>query len=300
MSTITDRDDGLVFKKDYFDDPAAWHAFAALLKDVFGIDLGPLALLGGHDRTSMPSALFDADGACVANFTAFSMPLVVNGRPVKAAGLQSGAVRPDYRGRGLFRDLTRATLDRCAEAGFEAIALYTDKPGLYEPYGFRIVPQSRFSGPPPQLQKTATLSRRLDIRNSDDLALVQTALAQRLPVSARFAVADQATMFLLNAYYNDRVMLDYLADHRVVIAWQASSDGAFELLDIVGPEIPSLDAILGALDLRPTHVIVHFPPDRLDWQGAAEPIDGDLVFMMRCAPELIPVEPFSLSPMAEF
>ena len=298
MSMIADRD-GLIFKQDYFDDPAAWHAFAGLLEDVFGIDLGPLALLGGHDRTSMPSALFDAEGACVANFTAFSMSLVVNGRLVKAAGLQSGAVRPEYRGRGLFRDLTRATLDRCADAGFEAIALYTDKPGLYEPHGFRIVPQSRFSGSPPQLHKTVTPSRRLDIRNSDDLALIQAALAERLPVSARFAVADQATMFLLNAYFNDHVMLDYLADHRAVVAWQASSNDAFELLDIVGPEIPPLDAILSALGPRPAHVIVHFPPDLLDWQGTPERI-YDLVFMMRCATELVPLEPFCLSPMAEF
>lgn len=292
--------EGLTFRQDYFDDPAGWRAIAELLRDVFGVDISPLDRLGGHDTTNMPSAWFDADGHCVANFSAFSMPLMIDGKVIKAAGLQSGAVRPEWRGRGLFRDLIRLTLDRCAESGFEAIVLYTDKPGLYQPYDFSVVPQHRFSGPPPQLGRPAPACRRLDIRNSDDLALVQGSLSQRLPVSARFAVVDQAKMFLLNAYLVDDVTLDYLPEYRTVVAWRTSEAGAFELLDIAGPEIPPLDAVLGALDLRPEQVIVHFPPDRLGWDGQPEREDGDLVFMMRCPAATIPTEPFCLSPMAEF
>jgi GNAT superfamily N-acetyltransferase len=59
------------------------------------------------------------------------MPLVVNGRVVRAAGYQSGAVRPDYRGQGLYRTLMKRAFDWAERGGFEAGILLTDKPGLY-------------------------------------------------------------------------------------------------------------------------------------------------------------------------
>lgn len=290
----------LIFRQDYFDDPAGWLAISDLLKDIFGVDISPLNVLGGHDRSNMPSAWFDTDGRCVANFSAFSMPLMIEGRRVKAAGLQSGAVRPEYRGRGLFRELTRITLQRCEEAGYEVIVLYTDKPGLYLPSGFVTVPQFRFSGPAPAAAGMAATARRLDIRQPADLTLVRTALANRTPVSNRFAVADQALMFLLNAYLVEDVSLSFIEEFSAVIAWRTAEDGRFELLDVAAPTIPPLAAILAALGQTTVHATVHFPPDRLDWQATPVKDEGDLVFMMRCAPGLIPAEPFCLSPMAEF
>ena len=85
---------GPTFRQGYFSDPAAWAGLVALLQDTFGIDVGIQDRFGGPDPTSMPFGYFDEAGACVANFSAFSMPVVIEGRLVKAAGFQSGAVRP--------------------------------------------------------------------------------------------------------------------------------------------------------------------------------------------------------------
>ncbi|MBB2673956.1 UNVERIFIED_ORG: GNAT superfamily N-acetyltransferase [Rhizobium esperanzae] len=104
---------GLNFRQEYFGDPAGWAALVRLLQDIFGIDIGPLQQLGGPDPTSMPFGWFDADGELAANLSAFALPFVLNGRIVHAAGLQSGAVRPQWRGRGLYRDLTVKALDWC-------------------------------------------------------------------------------------------------------------------------------------------------------------------------------------------
>ena len=295
-----DRQD-LVFRQDYFDEPGGWQAITDLLRDIFGVDISPLDRFGGHDRSNMPSAFFDRDGCCVANFSAFAMPLMIDGRSIKAAGLQSGAVRPAFRGLGLFRDLIRITLDRCETAGFETLVLYTDKPGLYTPYGFRVVPQHRVSGPAPaRLAQASTAARRLDMARPEDLALMPQLLAGRRPVSERFAVADQALMFLLNTVLVDGVMLDYLPDHAAAIAWRIGDSRRFELLDVVGSSKPSLATILSGLAVDAQTIDVHFPPDLLQWNGDPVSDDGDLVFMMRCDPALIPVEPFCLSPMAEF
>ena len=292
---------GLVRREDFFGDPAGWAAVRDLLEDVFGIDLGPLDRLGGPDPSSLPSAYFDVAGRCVANFTAFSMPLMIDGRTVKAAGLQSGAVRTEYRGRGLFRDLVRRTLERCDAGGFEAIALYTDKPALYEPYGFSVVPEHRFCGPAPVVPAgSGPATRRLDLHDAADLALLRRLLRERTPVSQRFAVCGQATMFLINALFLDRLTLSHMPTQDAVIAWRAGDDGTFELLDVIATEVPLLATILQALGVRPARMEVAFPPDRLDWQGEAVAEAGDLRFMMRGKAGLLPAGPGRLSPMAEF
>ncbi|NVP54759.1 hypothetical protein [Mycoplana rhizolycopersici] len=59
---------GLIFREDYFDDPAGWAAVKALLVDVFGVDVKPLDRLGGPDRTLMSSAWFDEKRAMRREF----------------------------------------------------------------------------------------------------------------------------------------------------------------------------------------------------------------------------------------
>ncbi|MDI7864771.1 GNAT family N-acetyltransferase [Rhizobiaceae bacterium n13] len=293
---------GLTFRQDYFDDPQGWCAISDLLLETFGVDISPLDKLGGHDRTNLPSAFFDDGGRCIANLSAFSMPLMIDGGVVRAAGLQSGAVRPEYRGRGLFRELIRITLARCEAHGYEALVLYTDKPGLYEPHGFVTIPQQHFRGPPPPpLPRGAVRPMRpLRIDDPEDLALIKRVLAERTPVSSRFAVTAQSEMFLLNSYLVSGTRLAYLHQSDAVVAWRQSETRGFELLDIAGQQIPALATILAALDAEPGHVTVHVPPDRLEWEGTPEAAAGDLVFMVRGTPSLIPDKPFCLSPMAEF
>jgi GNAT superfamily N-acetyltransferase len=292
--------DGLLYREDYFADPSGWQAIKDLLLDIFDVDIAPLDALGGPDPTSMPSAYFDADGRCVANFTAFAMPLVFNTRLVKATGLQSGAVRPEYRGRGVFRDLIRRTLQRCDAAGFEAAVLYTDKPGLYTPHGFSVVPQYRFSGPPPERPAMPSAHSTRRLAPLADVGALRHLLAQRTPVSNRFAVVGQVEMFLLNMSFAEDIQVDLMPDGSAAIAWRQDADGTFELLDIAGLRIPRMAEILHALDVTPPRVTCFFPPDRLDWRGDALEDKGELVFMMRCAPELLPNTPTCLSPMAEF
>lgn len=289
---------GLTLRQDYFADPAAWNALVDLLQDTFSIDINLQAAFGGPDPSSMPSGYFDGDGRCVANFSAFSMPMMINGRAIKAAGYQSGAVRPEWRERGLYRDLMQRTFERTAAEGYELDLLLTDKPALYERYGFRTLPQHVFIARMPKLQKSDRTARQLSLDAPDDLRLVKTLLQGRQPVSDRFAVIRQMEMFLLNACFNPAIRLTALGDE-AVIAW--TFDGAtFWLLDVAGTAIPSLSTILSALDLEPDRIEICFSPDRLDCDVSVEPYEGYTMLMARGKAADDIAEPILLSPMAEF
>ena len=292
------RDHGLTLRQDYFDDPSAWNALVDLLQDTFSIDVSILDQFDGPDRTSMPFGYFDADGRCVANFSAFSMPMIINGRVVKAAGYQSGAVRPEWRKRGLYRDLMQRAFAHTATEGYELDLLLTDKPALYERYSFRILPQHIFVAQTPTLQKSDLSARQLSLDAPDDLRLIKTLLQDRQPASAQFAVVRQMEMFLLNASFNSAIRLTALGDDTVV-AW--TFDGAtFWLLDIVGTAIPSLATIVSALDIEPERIEICFSPDRLDCEVSLEPYDGYTMLMVRGKAAADIVGPLMLSPMAEF
>ena len=290
---------GLAFRSDYFGDPAAWQAVADLLEDTFGIDVTALDRFGGPDPTCTAFAWFDDSGACIANISAFALPLVIDGVFVNAAGLQSGAVRPSHRSQGLYRDVMQAALDHCDEKGFEAVTLLTETPDLYRRYGFRTLQQHSFSGSAPQDGRAGPV-RRLDIENHGDISLLGRLLEGRKPVSNRFAPLRQREMFLFNALLMPDVNIDLLEAADAAVAWRLGADGGFELLDIVGARIPGLADILASLGLSPPRVTVHFAPDQLAWDGEAMPDEGDMVLMLRSTTQLQPKEPFALPPMAEF
>jgi len=290
---------GLIFRQDYFGDTDAWLALAALLESTFGIDVTTMDRLGGPGPSSVPFAFFDAAGTCIANITAFSLPLVVGGTFVRAAGLQSGAVRPDFRGRGLYRTVMRAALDHCEAEGFEAVALLTDTPELYRRYGFRPLALHRFAGPAPA-DGTPGPVRRLDMASEADVTVLARMLEGRRPVSDRFAPLRQKEMFLFNAALDTDLRLDLMEEVNAVIAWRREEDGSFGLVDIAGARIPPLADILASLRVASPHVTAHFAPDHLGWEARAVPQTGDLVLMLRAAEDLRPALPFGLPPTAEF
>ncbi|MEI4872725.1 GNAT family N-acetyltransferase, partial [Klebsiella pneumoniae] len=78
-----------------------------LVADIFGVDVTPLDRLG-HDPSVVSFGWWSA-GVLVATVSLYQQSLVLMGEPVAAFGVQSVATRPEWRRRGLFRDLmTRA------------------------------------------------------------------------------------------------------------------------------------------------------------------------------------------------
>jgi GNAT superfamily N-acetyltransferase len=292
--------DGLRLRSGYFGDRPAFLALADLLEDTFDIDIRLVDRFGGPDPTSMPFGYFDMTGRCVANFSAVSMPLVIDGRPVRAVGYQSGAVRPEFRGKGLYRDLMRHAFAWAEAQDFELGILLTDKPALYEPYGFRSMPQHVFRGPAPTGTSRPT-ARVLNIEDGGDIAPIRRLLPARQPVSSLFAVTGHWIEFPLNACFDPTIRLSHIPGLDAIVAWRLG-EGVFELLDIVACEVPPLAAVVGTLGIEQSVIAVHFPPDRLEWKSyrpEAYRSACDLM-MMPMRPVKMPDKPFRLPPTAEF
>jgi GNAT superfamily N-acetyltransferase len=290
---------GLTLRQRYFSDLSAFQALADLLQDVFGIDISLQNRLGGSDPSSMPFGYFDDTGRCVANFSAFSMPVVIGGRVVRAAGYQSGAVRPEFRGRGLYRDLMQRAFAWADADGFEAGILLTDKPDLYRSYGFQVVPQFLFCGDFPQNASREIDAQDLDLANANDLHLVSDILAKRQPVSGVFAVQRQSEMFLLNALFDPQIRLSHLPALDAVIAFKICGD-TLQILDIAAGQIPLMADICSALGVAADRIEVFFPQDRLGWTGAPRPYAGSCALMIRGLDPFAIASPAMLSPMADF
>ncbi len=283
-----------VMRHDFFADQAAAAAYAALMDAVFSIDVVARDAKAGTDPAWIAFAAFADDGACVASVETAVLRLLCDGESVMATGLRSVAVHPDWRGRGLFRDLTLQALDWCGHCA-GPVLLYTGEPALYTRFGFAPVAQHAFVGTPPTLGGGEP-ARALDLAKSSDLDLMKRLLAIRAPVSTRCALTGAPSLLLTALDGSD----DLVAMHSPTldaVAIIEIDNGTLTLADIVAATIPSIGELLATLP-RARRLRTLFPPDRLGWAGAPQPDDtglmarGDVPAAMR--------RPFMLPPTTEF
>lgn len=281
----------LVFRFDTAASPLGRAELARLIRDEFDIDVTPLDRTG-HDPSIVGFGWW-AGNELVANVSLHRRTLWLTGKPVEAFGLQSVAVRPPWRGRGLFRDLMARALAH-ADARVGLVTLTTETPALYTPFGFRAVAESSFAGPLAP-DGTGPNHRRLSLDLDADLALLRDLFARRAPVSHLCAAIDHPALFVLKAITSPEVSLLHLPDLDAIVAVEVGEPGELTLLDVVAPEIPPFAAIAAALASPAGRGRVFVTPDRLTWSPTeTEDQDSGLMVRGRFAAEGLAI---ALSPM---
>jgi len=277
--------DRLRFRIDTLADPMKRLAWVDLLRDIFGVDFAAFSKLDIWPEGYRGFSYLDGD-VIAANISFNPLPLRMAGRDVVAGQLQGVATRPAYRRCGLFHDLMEKVL-AFADTRCEFLLLYTETPALYQPFGFRLLPEHSFAG---QLQAGSfgpdgRNARTLSMRLPEDIALVRRLYRTRCPVSDEFGLIDNEGVFFSNLLRSPSFRLSYLPRIEAVVVWdQAGAGGRSRLLDIVAAEMPPSGILAAALGL-PTpdaEIDVLFPPDRLTGQFSAMPLrheDGDLLMV---------------------
>ena len=286
---------GPEFRSGYTEDASGRAAIKRLLREQFALELDEFEARGFWDPGYLPFSYFEGDRV-VSNVSLFPMPLMVAGRTVAAAGIQSVATVPEYRGRGLIRELMERVLEY-ADRRYEVILLFADEPEMYRRFGFRALGEHYFTAKAPEVEPRRP-ARRLSLDEQEDVELMRGLLARRTPVSRRFGLLRHSSMFFLNLLIGSFGDPLYLPHHDVLMVARVTGEVA-RIYDIVASEIPDRRGLLAALERAPERIEVFFPPDRLGWRFEALTYRKPGCFMVRGRLE-VEGEPLMLPPTAAF
>ncbi|MGR5867481.1 GNAT family N-acetyltransferase [Bacillus pacificus] len=127
------------FEKLLLEEPKREQLFP-LFEEVFGITIQTLNDFSERVIGMIHTKLYPFlhDDKAVANVAAFSLPLLVNGERINAAGIQSVMTHPNFRGQGLMTQLMSKMIEEIDKT-CECALLFTEKPELYASFGFKVV-----------------------------------------------------------------------------------------------------------------------------------------------------------------
>lgn len=251
----------LTLRTDYWDDPLATRAFQDFMVDTFRLDFGPWRELGYWDPDYRPFSYFSGSRV-VSNVCVYSLPMVVQGRPVRAAQISAVGTVPAYRRRGLNQELTQRAED-WARPQHRFCFLFADDDAVpfYRKLGFEPVPESQ-----PVLPVRGARPRpglcRLDLGRREHLSLIHDLAQSRTPVSSELGVlSSKLLMFHVllplrgHAYHDPEL--------GVVVLLKREADRV-TIYDVVGPSVPEFRALYPYLAAETDREVVFaFWPDRL-------------------------------------
>lgn len=200
------------------------------------------------------------DDRVVAHVGVLDVPLRLRGRAVRVAGIHAVCTLPTYRRQGCFRAAMEQAL-RFVDSRWELAQLSTHEPGLYEPFGFRVVPTVRWEAPRPDAPR-APIAAPIDLEA--DLLALGDALSRRTPLSNLYAAMDDGWLFGIDAVLGagDLSYVRRIPELDVFIAGQLH-DERFTLHDVVGRMLPSWPQLCAHLP-GTGPVALTFTPDRFE------------------------------------
>jgi GNAT superfamily N-acetyltransferase len=260
----------------FADDPGLSASLFGLLETTFpgiGQSAEHARRLGAAwESVSTPFLAFE-EGLPVAHVGIIPLPLILSGRAVTAGSIHAVATQPKARRRGHFRRLMDE-VQSYAASRYETLVLTTEHPEYFESFGFRVVHEHRFTlrpssagggaGPPSTDMGDV---RSIDVQNPKDVALLHRLLQTREPVSRIVGTAGDTAIFCFN---EGRRPLHYMEELDVMVCLERKG-GRLTLFDVVGPRLPSLDALLAAMPGSVEEVVFCFAPERFTGGATATP-----------------------------
>jgi GNAT superfamily N-acetyltransferase len=272
-------------QRSFTADPSLSDRLFDLLTVVFpDLELRQLAQVGRDlgapwELASVPFAKFASSSTLnppmIAHVGVLELPLQVMGQRVKVGGIHAVASHPDFRRQGHYRGCMAAALEYC-DARYQTLVLTTSQPELYQPFGFRVVPEYRFVVPC-QPKGDQNRLRILDLQAEGDRALLHRLLDRRIPVSNMLGVYPEKAVFFVNEASRP---LYYAPDLEALIVIEIR-DHTLHLFDVVCERSVSLANILQCLPEPIAAAVIYFSPDLLEVDAQAVPTNDDDYLMVR-------------------
>ena len=234
-----------------------------------------LAVAEGHgwpwDPVTTPFARF-AGGRALSHVGVLALDVLLDGGRTRIAGVHGVCTDRNHRRQGHYRAVMEQAL-AWIDARFAIAKLNTGQPHLYEPFGFRVIPQHRFRlaehGPG---GGSATPVR--------DASWLHEVLPTRDPPSHWFCALDPGWLFGIDEVLWSGDLGNLWWTGEAVVAWRIEGD-VLHVHDLVAPTLPTLDRVLSTSPWPFRSVELWMSPDRLAPDAEPVPFPDDEILMVR-------------------
>lgn len=228
-----------------------------------------------------PYAVVENDRV-VAVVAATTMKLIINGKPARGVQIGTVGTLPEYRGRGLSRLLMEYVLDKY-KALADIFFLYADDDvfDFYRKFGFTSYDELVFKAESniPQADYGA---RSLDIGLESDMALVQSLLNNRKPLTTIFGATDYdfITWWHVLNMYPDSLL--YVEDINAVFIVTEKNE-CLHVWEVIHCAPIDMSSALPKVMKHgtPRSIRYYFPPDQLPFEYDDTEIDVNSPIFVR-------------------
>ena len=260
--------------------------------EIFGLDLTEWESRGYWDSAYTPFSFFDGRKV-VSNVCVYSLDAVVKGRTTRLAQISAVGTLPEWRRRGLSKQLTEIALSWARER-HDGVFLFADSEAipLYEACGFRAMDEHVELVTARPLSRTGRLVK-LDPGDEHHLARIYDYARRRTAISNLLGVLS-AKLLVFHALHSLRNHVYEIPDLDCIVLFTRER-GSLKILDIVGETVPQLDDLYPYVaDESDRTIELHFHGDKLELEDAERrPLHGNNPFVVDPFPVENPIFPFT-------
>lgn len=205
----------------------------------------------------------------IAHLGILPFEFIIQEKHYRGAALHGICTKQEFRRKGHFRQLMQEALEYAGQH-FDFSFMFTDKPYLYEQFGFKAIKEFDFIYDYTPQNNQKNIVRMLDLDNSNDLSLLQGHYQNRIPLSKAFSIVNETTVATLNTLH---MPVFYLEEFDVLVVYQIK-DNILYVKDIIATKPCDLNLILNCIGNGSTKIILQFIPDRLITQPFYYPIEA--------------------------
>ncbi|EOQ08694.1 acetyltransferase [Bacillus cereus VDM021] len=260
----------LILFENFFVEESKKEPLFQLFEEVFRIPVQTLQNFeanGFWDTTYKPFSYLQ-EGQVIANVSMFSLPMFVNGERIYAAGIQSVMTHPEYRRKGLMKQLLCKVLQEI-DTKYECAILFTEKPELYEPFGFRVVQEYLMTLSYENILPHSSSLRKLNFYDEKDMELIKEIIENAQQLSMEFSTLNYRSSFYFNMYdakWNEKLYYSKKLDALIVFEVK---NQVLKLFGIFAQIFPILDDICAEISEPFTEIEFYFYPDELGLEEVA-------------------------------
>lgn len=267
---MEDNMGNLILFENFFVEESKKEPLFQLFEEVFRIPVQTLQNFeanGFWDTTYKPFSYLQ-EGQVIANVSMFSLPMFVNGERIYAAGIQSVMTHPEYRRKGLMKQLLCKVLQEI-DTKYECAILFTEKPELYEPFGFRVVQEYLMTLSYENILPRSSSLRKLNFYDEKDMELIKEIIENAQQLSMEFSTLNYRSSFYFNMYdakWNEKLYYSKKLDALIVFEVK---NQVLKLFGIFAQIFPILDDICAEISEPFTEIEFYFYPDELGLEEVA-------------------------------